>query len=228
MSRQSVLQEIYISLLTSYCNLVELNLSQSILRTSSKSLLRWVVWRFFHYRALQMNFVSMYSVVLYYIVRKYWKNWLNWPLQESTFHCIFNNHIFSFGVFRLDQLLYQAINLDNGLSNSTDLSEASEWDVAITEIRAQLYMLSGHLLLRMANEVCCFVCLCNVSKIFPSRFLSPECSSNYSTVTIEFVYLSMWLWSPSGSIIKEITPAFLSQFLHDEKCALTNSRSLKL
>lgn len=182
-----------------------------------------------HYRLIfTLNFVSMYSVVLYYIVRKYWKNWLNWPLQESTFHCIFNNHIFSFGVFRLDQLLYQAINLDNGLSNSTDLSEASEWDVAITEIRAQLYMLSGHLLLRMANEVCCFVCLCNVSKIFPSRFLSPECSSNYSTVTIEFVYLSMWLWSPSGSIIKEITPAFLSQFLHDEKCALTNSRSLKL
>ena len=57
-------------------------------------------------------------------------------------------------MFRLDQLLYQAINLDNGFSSSTDLSEANEWDVAITEIRAQLYMLSGHLLLRLAKEVC--------------------------------------------------------------------------
>jgi hypothetical protein len=58
-------------------------------------------------------------------------------------------------MFRLDQLLYQAINLDNGLSNSTDLSEANEWDVAITEIRAQLYMLGGHLLFRLAKEVRC-------------------------------------------------------------------------
>ncbi|XP_028412714.1 E3 SUMO-protein ligase RanBP2-like isoform X2 [Dendronephthya gigantea] len=92
MSRQSILQEIYMALLTSYCNLIELNLSQSTLRRSSRSLLR------------------------------------------------------------LDQLLYQAINLDNGFSNSTDLSEANEWDVAITEIRAQLYMLSGNLLLRLAKE----------------------------------------------------------------------------
>jgi hypothetical protein len=66
-------------------------------------------------------------------------------------------------IFRLDQLLYQAINLDNGLNNSTDLSEASEWDVAVTEIRAQLYMLSGHLLLRLAKEVCCLTC-CIFSK----------------------------------------------------------------
>ena len=89
---------------------------------------------------------------------------------KLTHHKKLVHHVFSFDVFRLDQLLYQAINLDNGLNNSTDLSEASEWDVAITEIRAQLYMLAGHLLLRMAKEVCCFVCCVMFSNIFPSRF----------------------------------------------------------
>ena len=60
MSRQNVLQEIYISLLTSYCNLVELNLSQSMLRKSSKSLLRCVIWRFFHYLVVQIDFYSKF------------------------------------------------------------------------------------------------------------------------------------------------------------------------
>ena len=49
MSRQSILQEIYIALLTSYCNMVELNLTHSTLRKSSTSLLRYTVLSFFHY-----------------------------------------------------------------------------------------------------------------------------------------------------------------------------------
>ena len=76
---------------------------------------------------------------------------MNLGVWYNTNECIINTNCLF--LYRLDQLLHQAVNLDNGLSNSTDLSEASEWDVAITEIRAQLYMLSGHLLFRLAKEV---------------------------------------------------------------------------
>ncbi|CAB3990987.1 RANBP2-like and GRIP domain-containing 2 isoform X2, partial [Paramuricea clavata] len=100
MSRQSILQEIYIALLTSYCNMVELNLTHSTLRKSSTSLLR----------------------------------------SGACTDGVYGTRIMSDGFNKSSRTIcgYQI--------------EASEWDVAVTEIRAQLYMLSGHLLLRLAKE----------------------------------------------------------------------------